>query len=152
MNNGFTYSEKLNIKNSFNTLITDMGAFYQLQFKLGKGKNAHRVTLLDSLKILPLKVEVLAKSFNLPMLKGSIDYKAHRPIGHQITEEEKEYIINDCKIVASCLKLNFAQGLTKMTIASNAINSYKDLIGRENFRRRFPQLSKEEDKEIRESY
>ena len=152
MNNEFTYSEKLNVKNSFNTLITDMGAFYQLQFKLGKGKNAHRVTLLDSLKILPLKVEVLAKSFNLPTLKGSIDYKAYRPLDHQITEEEKEYIINDCKIVASCLKLNFDQGLTKMTIASNAINSYKDLIGRENFRRRFPQLSKEEDKEIRESY
>ena len=152
MNNDFTYSDKLNVKNSFNTLITDTGAFYQLQFKLGKGKNANKVTMLDSLKVLPLKVEVLAKSFNLPMLKGSIDYKAYRPVGHTITEEEKEYIINDCKIVASCLKLNFEQGLTKMTIASNAINSYKDLIGRENFRRRFPELEKEDDKNIRNSY
>ena len=152
MNNGFTYNEKLNEKNTFNTLITDTGAFYKMTVKFNKGKNANKIHFLDSLKILPLSVEVLAKSFELPILKGSINYTTYRGVNHILTEEEKAYIINDCKIVAHCLKMNFDQGLTRMTIASNSLHSYKELIGKGNFIRRFPQQTKEDDKNFREAY
>ena len=33
LNNGFTYNEKLNDMNTFNTLITDTGAFYKMTVK-----------------------------------------------------------------------------------------------------------------------
>lgn len=138
---GFTYESKLDQKNCFNTLITDTGAFYQLVFKFGKGRNAKKVTILDSLKILPLPVKALAKAFNLPIEKGEIDYHAARPVGHIITDEEKKYIENDCKIVAACLKTMFDQGLNKMTLASNAMSNYKELIGKKEFNSRYPQLN-----------
>jgi hypothetical protein len=137
---GFEYNEKLNSKNSFKTLITDSGAFYQIIYKFGKGINAHKITLLDSLKILPLPVKSLAKAFGLSIAKGEIDYTRERARGSVITEEEKEYIINDCKIVARCLNTMFTQGLEKMTMASNALGNYKSIIGKKEFNGLYPQL------------
>ena len=58
--------------------------------------------------------------------------------------------INDCKIVAHCLKMNFDQGLTRMTIASNAINNFRDHF--KGFRLKYPLLPLEIDKDIRKSY
>jgi hypothetical protein len=136
----FEYNEKLNSKNSFKTLITDSGAFYQIIYKFGKGINAHKITLLDSLKILPLPVKSLAKAFGLSIAKGEIDYTRERARGWVITEEEKEYIINDCKIVARCLNTMFTQGLEKMTMASNALGNYKSIIGKKEFNGLYPQL------------
>lgn len=140
LSNGFEYNVELNTKNSIKTLITDTGAFYQIIFKFGKGINAHKITLLDSLKILPLPVKSLAKAFGLSIFKGEIDYTMERPKGYIITEEEKEYIIKDCKIVSSCLNTMFTQGLNKMTMAGNALGNYKHLIGKKEFNGLYPQL------------
>lgn len=140
LKNGFVYNDKLDCKNSMSTLITDTGAFYQLTFKFNKGKNANKITLLDSLKILPLPVKDLAKSFGLPIKKGEINYHGKRKINHIITTEEKGYIENDCKIVASCIKELHQQGLNKLTLASNALANYKALIGSAEFKARYPRL------------
>lgn len=137
----------------FTALITDDGLFYSIEVVFKRhNKKLEKVTFYDSLKKLPFKVSVIAKAFELEMAKGEIDYTAPRPLGWELTEEEKEYIVKDCKIVAEALSIQFAQGLKKMTNASDALNGYKEIIGKEKFARRFPVLPKYIDDEIRRAY
>lgn len=153
--NGFEYDEKLSKSKTFRTLISDMGQFYSIEVMWKHDKNRGRIKrtkFLDSLKKLPMKVKTIAKAFKLEECKLEIDYKTDRPIGHKLTPEETEYIQNDCIIIAKALKHQFEQGLNKMTVGSDALNSFKESIGKKNFERYFPILSKEVDKFIRESY
>lgn len=152
-NNGFTYDEGLSTAKSFRTLITDSGVFYQMEIRFHKNKNKKTIVIRDSLKIIPLKVEQLPKAFGLESSKGCIDYTKYRPIGYNLDENEKDYIIKDCQIVAESLKYMFNQNLTKMTIASNALNHFKTTVGgNKDFRRLFPIISKPDDDFIRKSY
>lgn len=151
--NNFNYDEKLQSENTFRTLITDTGIFYQLEIKFHKQRRTKKVVIKDSLKIIPLKVEQMAKAFGLKTLKGKIDYNKFREIGHELTQEEIDYIVDDCKIVSICLKEMFEQGLEKMTIASNALTHFKKLLGGNGkFRGLFPVLSVEDDAYIRKAY
>ena len=152
-NNGFRYDDLLSSEKTFKTLITDMGLFYQLEIRFGKVKRSKIVVIRDSLKIIPLKVSQMAKAFGLKTLKGEIDYKAFRPVGHKLTTEEIEYIKNDVIIVGESLSALFDLGLNKMTAASNALQNYKDSIGGKlKFRNLFPLISKEDDDFIRKAY
>lgn len=152
LNNGYKYSENGGDK-TFKTLITDDGLFYSITVIFEKkNKKYKKVTFYDSLKKLPFKVSVIAKAFELADEKGIIDYKAHREKGHILTDEEKDYIIKDCRIVAQALKIQFEKGLTKMTNASDAMNFYKNLIGKNTFEKWFPVLPVELDLDIRRAY
>ena len=73
-------------------------------------------------------------------------------MGHELTAEERAYIVNDCRIVAQALKIQFDKGLTKMTNASDALNGYKDIIGKGFFEMWFPTLPVELDDDIRQAY
>lgn len=139
--------------NTFTTLISDMGQFYSIviYFKR-KNKKVHKVTIYDSLKILPFSVSQIAKSFNLEISKLEIDYNKPREIGYILNEEEKEYIKNDVLIVAKALKTLFDDNLTKMTQGSNALNDYKNILGNNKFLHYFPELDYDLDKELRKSY
>lgn len=150
---GYRYSDNRKDK-TFQCLITDDGLFYSIEviFHRHKSKKYEKVVFYDSLKKLPFKVSVIAKAFELKMAKGEIDYKAHRPIGYELTPEEKEYIVTDCQIVAEALKIQFEQGLKKMTNASDALNGYKKVIGKDTFERWFPQLPLDLDADIRRAY
>lgn len=137
---------------TFTTLITDMGQFYAIEiyFRI-KNHHVNKVKILDSLKIFPnFSVEKVAEGFNLPIHKLEIDYKKTRPKGWQLTEQEVNYIRNDVEIMARALKIMFDQGLDHMTIAGDAFSSYKDFVP--HFRKRFPILNKEVDKDIRQAY
>lgn len=137
----------------FRTLITDDGLFYSIEvcFSRINSKKMCKTTFYDSYKKLPFPVAKIATGFGLPMTKGEIDYKAYRSIDHVLTEEEKDYIIRDCKIVAEALKVQFEQGLTKMTNASDAMASYKETIGNK-FVDWFPTLPAVLDDNIRKAY
>lgn len=102
-------------------LVSDMGQFYKITIGFDKGQ----VNIIDSLKLLPFKVEQIAKDFHLPMLKGSIDYRAFRPKGHKPTQEELDYIFNDVDIVALAMKQMYDRGLKQLTIGSCALKWYK---------------------------
>lgn len=111
------------------------------------------VKIMDSLKIVPLSIKQMAVAYNLPILKGSIDYESYREVGHELTEEEIAYLDNDVKIAAMVLETFLSQGLNKMTAGSNALSYYKnDIGGRKGFRSSFPLLTEEEDKFIRQAY
>ena len=137
---------------TFTTLITDMGQFYALEIYFEvKGHKTNKVRILDALKIFPnTSVDQLAKDFGLPISKLKIDYDAYRPVGYQLTQPEIDYIRNDVEIVARCLKAMFDRGLTKMTIASDAMQNFKDHF--DNFYKYFPILSDEVDGDIRKAY
>ena len=152
--NNYTYIEDRKDKadKTFTTLITDLGQFYSVvvYFKV-KGHHINKVEFYDSLKIFPnFSVEKVAKGFDLPISKLEIDYKAYRPVGHELTDQEIAYVRNDVEIMARALKEMFDRGLTRMTIASDAMKNFKDnFVG---FRKKFPILPQEIDQDIRKSY
>ena len=127
--------------------------FYQIEVYFEKkNKKTHKVTFIDSLKIIPFSVEQIAKSFNLEISKLKIDYNKPRERNHILTLEEKEYIKNDVLIVAKALKVLFDEKLTKMTQGSNALTDFKEILSFSKFAHYFPSLEYEVDKDLRQSY
>ena len=150
--NGFTLvTDKKEITDkSFMTLISDTGLFYAMTIYWKAGKKQRKVTLYDSLKVLPFSVKAVAKAFGLPINKLEIDYHEKRPKGHELTAMEVKYLNHDVKIMALALKQLFDQDLTAMTTGSNALKNYKETLGRFQFERVFP--TPEHDADIRQSY
>lgn len=153
--NGFTHVEDHHNRasNTFTTLISDKGLYYSIEvvFSL-KGKKVRKVTFQDSLKLIPLSVDAIAKSFKLEQQKGKIDYDSHNdlPMDTPLTEEEISYIKNDVQIVAHAIEYFYSQGLNRMTIGSCALNEYKQIINKRNFERWFPTPKYHED--VKQSY
>lgn len=155
LSNGFKHvEEKEDIEDkTFTTLISDMGQFYTITIYFEKqNKRVHKVTFIDSLKIIPFSVEDIAKSFNLPISKLTLDYDRPRSRNHILNQEEREYIKNDVLIVAKALKVIFDDNLTKMTEGSNALNDFKEIITKSKFEHLFPLLDYDIDKDLRQSY
>lgn len=152
LRNGYKFNDSRKPK-TFDALISDTGQWYSITVIFDKqNKKYKKVTFYDSLKKLPFKVKTIAKAFKLDDEKGEIDYKAYRAPDHQLTEEEKKYIVADCRIVAAALKIQFAKGLKKMTNASDALNGYKEIVDKKNFERWFPVLPVDLDADIRRAY
>lgn len=139
-------SDKNMPHHSFYTQISDKGQFYKLVIKFEKT----RCSITDSYKVLPFSVDDIAKYFNLPISKLSIDYDAVREPGHRLTSEETEYLLHDIKIMAMALNIVHSAGLHRMTIGGNALNDYKQSISKDKFDEWFPQVR--DDKFIRNSY
>lgn len=153
--NDFVHTTKPEDKKTktFNTLISDKGLFYQVEVIFNKrGKKVNKVVFQDSLKLIPLSVDAIAKSFKLPISKLEIDYHAHNdlPIGSPLSEQEKEYIKHDVQIVAYAIEYFHNQGLNKMTIGSCALTEYKKLINKRNFEKFFPTPKYHQD--VKQSY
>ena len=151
---GFKHTEKEDkASNTFNTLISDKGMYYQLEVIFQKkGKRVNKIIFQDSLKLIPLSVDGIAKALKLPVQKGKIDYKAHDnlPEGSPLTPEEEEYLKHDVQIVAQAVDYFHKQGLDKMTIGSCALSEYKNLIKKRNFDRYFPTPKFHDD--VKQSY
>lgn len=148
LNNGFTYNHQRKIKSKeFTAIIADSGQWYNMKVKINSKKT---IKFVDSLKILPFSVDVIAKSFGLPIKKLKINYTEYREEGHVLTDQEIEYIHNDVAIVAKALKILHEQQLEQMTQASNAIFDYKRIIGTKYYKNWFPILPNDE--ELRKSY
>ncbi len=154
LKNGFVHVDRKEKKNnSFTTLISDMGLFYEIEvyFRVNK-KKVKKVTFLDSLKIINQSVSAIAKTFNLEESKLEIDYNVPREKGHILTEEEKAYIKNDVVIVAKGLEFLFDMGLEKMTAGANALFDYKRIMTQKKFEKLFFKLTYECDKDLRQAY
>lgn len=135
-------------RKSFATLISDKGQWYTLRICTRPGTVCE---IRDSLKLLPFSVDKIAQDFHLPIQKLSIDYTAQRKRGHELTQEEREYIRNDALIVAKALASLFSQGMTRLTIGANAFSFFKSQCGGQKvFRALFP--VPENDDFIRKAY
>ena len=83
---------------TFTTLISDKGLYYSVEVYFTiKGRKVNKVTFQDSLKLIPLSVDQIAKSFHLPISKLEIDYSRHNylPEGSELSKEEIEYIMKN---------------------------------------------------------
>lgn len=154
-NNGFEHTTDPYERNTntFNTVISDKGLYYQIEVIFyKKGKNVNKVVFQDSLKLIPLSVDAIAKSFGMEISKLEIDYSSHNdlPIGSPLTPDEEEYIKHDVRIVARAVDYFYSQGLNKMTIGSCALEEYKKLITKKSFNRFYPTPKYHDD--VKQSY
>lgn len=148
LTHGFVHvnEKKLGV-NQFSTIISELNVFYCIKVKF---KEEVIISFFDSLKLLNFSVEEVAKAFNLSIKKLEIDYKAKREKRHKITDEEKEYLKHDVMIMSLALEKMFEMKITRMTIASNAMNFFKDTISKKRFEEWFkPPLY---DKDLRQAY
>ena len=165
LRNGYTYDSKLSAINTFDTSISDMGIWYQIRVCVYKaGKQKVLITFQDSLKKIPLAVRDIPKAFKIEdESKGELDYDTYRPIGHEPTSEELEYLYHDVHIVALALKKLEDGGFTKMTGSGDAFFHWKQTLQSQRARERgvnpehtyrsiFPVVSLEEDDFIRRAY
>jgi hypothetical protein len=151
MTAGYSHStERYPGRGQFGTFISNDGAFYTISVCWPNGR---RTEFRDSAKKFPnMGVKAVAKTFNLDVQKGEIDYHTPRPVGHELTREEKAYLANDVLIVAKALRNQFAEGMTKLTVGSDALHEYKTIIGTRLFDKMFPVLPETMDAEIRAAY
>lgn len=133
----------------FNSLIDSRKQFFSITIR---NKNNAKIEIRDSQKKIASSVAEIAKSWNLPILKGEIDYKKHRPLGYIPTEEEINYIKHDTEIMARVLKEFHQEGMSSLTVASDSFKSYKKTMTKKTFAELFPVLDKETDDYIRKSY
>lgn len=154
LRNGFEWRDKSPEENCFSTLISNMGVFYSIEIRFPDSKAGiqRKVQIYDSLKIMPFSIASMPKTFGIKESKLEIDYKEDRPVGHELTQEEKDYVHNDVYILAEALKFMFAHGQKKMTTGSNAIADYKKRITTKKYRNMFPSLDLVTDGDIRKSY
>lgn len=135
---------------TYTTVISDMNQVYCIELFFTP---LFHVKIMDSFKIIPLSIAAMAKSFDLPIMKGSIDYEANREIGHELTDEEIAYLKNDVQIAAMAMKTFLEQGLNKMTAGSNALSDFRvSMGGKKGFRKWYPILDPEQDDFIRRAY
>lgn len=147
MQRGFKVVENNPQKGEISTLISNMGKYYSIEIRFRTGV---KVTLLDSLKKLPFSISAIAKAYNLTEQKLHIDYDECRAPGHELTEDERKYLINDLLIGAKAIALMLEEGMTALTIGSDSLNTYKAMVPA--FVRRFPELPIEYDDDFRLAY
>lgn len=136
-------------RGQFSTLVSVKGMFYQIDVCFGNGA---RVSFRDSMKLFPMSIKTLAKAYDMPYSKGEIDYEAPRPVGHELTDEETDYLLRDIKIARFALKHNYDNGLTRITAGSNAFADFKTRFGKKRFKKMFPIQPDEVDLYCREGY
>ena len=136
------------LSGEFSTLISRMGKFYSITVNL----SGLTVKFYDSLKIYPMSIKNLAKTFNMDEGKGEIDYNAYRAPGHILTDEEYDYLRRDVQIAARAIALNYSENHTKITAGSNAFADFRKMVGKKRFNKWFPVYSDEVDGYIRNAY
>lgn len=140
----------------FRTTISDMGLWYKVVWKAGRGRT---VEFRDSYKLLPVSVKALGE-MGCGATKGNIDYDKVRPVGYSPTAAELDYQKRDVMIVSNALHI---VGVSKLTISSLAFNDWKDTLTFTKkdgtrfkdgsiWRNIFPRLSDHDDAAIRSAY
>lgn len=129
---------------TFKYSISEKGQWYSIKIK----ENDRFIEIRDSLKLIPLSVKRIGKSFNTKHKKLDIEYTGYRYAGCEITKEEKQYISNDVLVVKEALEIMFNEGHTGLTIGSCCLNEFKELKGRYAWGQDFPDMKRIElDKE-----
>ena len=149
LKNGYRWVESHARPGDFTTLISKTKKFYSIKVKWLEGGSTE---FRDSLKKLSMSVSSIAESFDLPMSKLHMDYHDERPIGHEPTQDELDYLFSDVAIVSVALFQQFNMGMKKLTVGSDSLHEFKQLFGVKAFERSFPVLALDIDKDVRGAY
>lgn len=155
---GYNHScktDKLLTEGEFGSMIDNMGQWFKISVKTKGGKV---IEFRDSFKKIPMTIAKMPASFGLDIKKGDLDeneeesYNKIRPIGHELTLFEKDYLLRDVLILARSLKFMYDSGLDGLTIAGDAMKKFKELVTTDDFKMLFPPLTYGEDEDIRQAY
>ena len=131
--------------NSFKYTISEMGQWYSIKVKI----NDKIIEFRDSLKLLPFSVKEIGEAFKTKHQKLDMEYTGFRYAGCEIKPEEKKYIANDVLVVKEALEIVFKEGHNRLTIGSCCLAEYKQIVGEDDWKRRFPDVTQIElDSEI----
>lgn len=123
--------------NSVKYVISQMGQWYTIIFKV----NNHFIELRDSLKLLPFSLKRIGESFGTQHKKLEMEYEGFRYAGCKITDEEKKYLTNDLLVLKEALEIMFKEGNKNLTIGSCCLHEYTSIIGSDNYRKLFPDMT-----------
>lgn len=126
----------------FSATIDELGKVYRIEVA--------GVEFADSYKKITMSVRAAAKTYGLEMTKGELDYETFRPVGHELTVEELDYLSRDVLIMSRAMSIRLSGG-SKLTTASDCLACYKDLAGRA-FRAVFPVINPVIDERLRKAY
>lgn len=130
------YSDKEMPNNTFKYSISDRGIWYSITIK----QNKRFIQIVDSMKLLPMSVERIGKSFQTKHRKLSIKYEGKRVPGGIIEPWERDYIANDVLVVKEGLEYCFKEGHDKLTIGSCCLYEFKKGYDPEDWKILFPDL------------
>jgi hypothetical protein len=155
---GFIRTDK-KVENTFDTTIDNMLKFYDITIRIKNEKGKLIIlSIRDSYKKINMPIYKMPKAYGIKIEKGNLDdseeesYNTYREKGHKLTEFEKDYLKRDVFILSEALRITYEKGLTKMTMAMDAMSKFKEMIGEQTFDYYFPVLDKEEDTFVRKSY
>ena len=130
------------------TIIDGHGAWYMLEYH-NEENNTH-LYFKDLLKKYRMPLESIAKIFDIegkaPLLLG------YRPLNREVTDWEWDRVLGDVRIGAVALRYQMMNMLTGLTVASDAMRSYKDFIGGDVYELRHPRLGLDLDQILRKAY
>ena len=154
LSNGYVQVERPQKAKEFSALVDCMGITYSIKYKFERGNRDYTITFLDSAKLFPDTIKNLAKSFNFEVQKGEMDYNIVRYEHHKLTNDEEKYLVNDVVILRKVMEIAKQNNMNKMTIASNALEYYKNMLGEKElgFKEVFPPISDEEYAFIEKAY
>ena len=150
LQNGWRHrQEKLEEACEFRTLITDRNQWYKIECNFfytsqKRVTKIFKVTFVDSLKLIPMPISKMPKTFNLGIEKLEIDYDEEREIGGSLSHQDFEYLKNDVIILRDSLNQMFENNINRLTLSSAAMNDLKETIGKRKFERIFPILQNDE--------
>lgn len=120
--------------NSFKYSVSDRGQWYTITIKY-KGII---IEIRDSLKLLPFSLKRAGESFKTKHRKLEMEYKGFRYAGCAITEDEQEYIKNDCLVLKELLEHMFDDNHKELTIGACCLKEFKKIYGKEDYNMFFP--------------
>ena len=124
------YDDIYKMPNGFFTYtVSDKGQWYTIRIK----NHGHYCEFRDSLKLMPLSIKALGKSFKTKHQKLEMEYEGFRKPNGPISDEERSYICNDVLVAKECLEEMFAEGHDKLTIGSCCMAEFKSTFDEEKF-------------------
>lgn len=163
MKNGWTWYKRETRNeaappHTIETCISDLGQWYYIILNFAD----HKITMRDSLKLMPMPLRTLGKSFKTKHQKLEMDYTTHTHAGEYIAPNERAYIKNDVLVLMEALEIMFQQGHDQLTIGSCCMQEYKRSIPTMAYKEMFPDVqqidlpldygSKNADAYIRKAY
>lgn len=148
-NRGYVWTKNTRVEPmEYTSLLASTGQFYSASFMI----NSCTFKVVDSAKLIVQKLREFSKIFDLPVTKGDIDYNKYRPIGYIPTPDEKDYQKRDCILLGMGYKILLDNGYKRLTASANALQFFKDELGKANFNHLFPRLKKDIDTYLRKAY
>lgn len=117
--------------------ISDKGAWYSITIK----DKRRFIEIRDSLKLMPVSLARLGKSFHVKHQKLNMEYKGFRYAGCSVKSEELKYFEHDLLCLKECLEHMYHEGHERLTIGSCCLAEFKGSFTKDEWNAIFPNLN-----------